>query len=73
MDQTHQQPPKPPAGFWERYTSAAHRIGVQPKVLRATIEAGGAQIRVARLGARGLLHVAASDVDAFARRLESTT
>lgn len=56
---------KPPTR-WERLATAAQRVGVSPRVLLRTIEAGRADVRVQRLGARELIHVASADVDQYA-------
>jgi hypothetical protein len=64
--------PKPPPDRWEKLTAACARHGLPPRAVRMSIEAGVADIRTAKLGKRGLLHVVAADVDQFARRLAST-
>ncbi len=65
--QTNTAPP--PVGHWERINQAAARKGIPAPLLLAQIEAGLADIRVAHLGRRGLVHVAAADVDRFADQL----
>lgn len=68
-----QIPPRVPVDRWERVTAAAARVGIAPSVLRSTISAGRADIRVATLGKRGLVYCAAVDVDSYARRIASIT
>lgn len=58
-----------PLPRWERLAVASARVGIPPDLLRSHIDAGRAHIRTAVLGRRGLVHVAADDVDAFARGL----
>jgi len=71
MDQVPRVP-KPPVNRWERAGVAAQRIGIPPRLLLSQIEAGLADVRCARLGRRGLVHLAANDVDQLASRLGAT-
>lgn len=64
--------PKPPVTRWERCAQAAARVGIPKSLLLSQIDAGLADIRCARLGRRGLVHLAANDVDQLASRLAAT-
>lgn len=60
----------PPVTKWERLAQAAARVGLpSADLLRSELSVAGSQIRAARVGKRGLLLVAANDIDAYARRL----
>ncbi len=63
------QPLKPPVDRWVRAAQAAQDLGISSRVLQRSIEAGRADIRCARLGARGLLHLAAVDCREWAAQL----
>ena len=67
MNQTN---PIPPVGRWLRLAEGAARLGLPPRVLRTSIEAGTAAVRAQRLGARGMLYVAEGDLEQFALQLQ---
>lgn len=60
---------KPPVRNWERLNNAAQRIGVPADILRADITAGKADVRMQRMGKRGLVFLASNDVDALQAQL----
>jgi len=69
MNPTAPPPPTPP-GRWVRLAEAAARVGIPPRVLKTSIAAGVANIRVQHLGQRGLMYVAEADVQPFADKLQ---
>lgn len=59
-----------PAPVRVRVQRACRIVGLpSAKLLLAEVEAGRAPIRVARLGARGIVHVHLADVVTYARQL----
>ena len=62
--------PQPAPPRWIRLADGARLLGLpSPELLQSEIEAGRAPVRVARLGVRGLVHVCADDLGAYARIL----
>lgn len=59
-------PPLPQAApTWLRLADAAARVGLPLSTFRSVVQSGTYPIRVHRAGARGLVFVAASDVENY--------
>lgn len=55
---------------WIRIAKAAQKLGVpSAEVLQRDIECGRVPVRWARFGARRMMHVCASDIDAYGQLL----
>ena len=60
----------PPPGRWVRIAEAAARVGMPAGMLKRCILSGNTGMRVQELGARGIWHVADTDLQQYAAQLQ---